>query len=194
MLWWCHVLLNLIWPQWYYQHIYWWKVLQNHVKKNQDFWQICSTQSSCGLNLYMPCAVLYLDSAYFLLFKNGILEECQFTGTHGRTQMCLVVCQNSEQKLHVTGFRLSICLLKLFIILILLWIYHCRWLTVFWSKVLKRLLKGMLFTEINNLIEILPPSVPDGKNRHIWVKCRETSAITMRDISVLLTVSMQLHR
>lgn len=52
----------------------------------------------------------------------------------------------------------------------------------------------MLFTKINNLIEFLPLSVPDGKNQHIWVKCRETSAITMRDISVLLIVSMQLHR
>lgn len=48
----------------------------------------------------MPCAVFYLDSAYLLLFKNGILEECQFTRTHGRTQMCVVVYQNSEQKLH----------------------------------------------------------------------------------------------
>lgn len=167
------------------------------MKKNGDFWQIFLLQHTGLLwsgPLYALCCSLFWFGIFFLLFKNDILEECQFTRTHGRTQMCLVVYQNSEQKLHMTGFWLSICLVKLFIILILLWIYHCHWLTVFWSKVLKRLLKGMLFTKINNLIEFLPPSVPDGKNRHIWVKCRETSAITMRDISVLLIVSMQLHR
>lgn len=43
----------------------------------------------------MPCAVPYFDSAYFF-FNDGILEQFQFTRTHGRTQMCLVLYQDSE--------------------------------------------------------------------------------------------------
>lgn len=53
-----------------------------------------STWASRGLDLYIPCAVPYFDSAYFLF--NGILEQLQFTRTHGRTQMCLVLHQDSE--------------------------------------------------------------------------------------------------
>lgn len=54
-----------------------------------------NTWASHGLDLCVPCAVPYFDSAYFL-FNNGILEQLQFTRTHGRTQMCLVLHKDSE--------------------------------------------------------------------------------------------------
>lgn len=40
----------------------------------------------------------------------------------------------------------------------------------------------------------MPPSLPDEENWQIYAICRETSNITMGDVSVLLIVPMQLHR
>lgn len=54
-----------------------------------------STWASHGLDFYVPYAVPYFDSAY-LLFNNSILDQLQFTRTHGRAQMCLVLYQDSE--------------------------------------------------------------------------------------------------
>ncbi|EOB08933.1 hypothetical protein Anapl_07389 [Anas platyrhynchos] len=57
--------------------------------------------------------------------------------------------------------------------------------------------RGFLCTPVLVVVwvaEIMPPSLPDGKNRHICVKHRETSNITTRDVAVLVIVPMQLHR
>lgn len=53
-----------------------------------------STWASRGLDFYVPCAVPYFNSAYLLY--NNVLEQPQFTRTHGGAQMCLVLYQDSE--------------------------------------------------------------------------------------------------